>query len=211
MEEKDNKNNSKAPVSYTIPAGAVPDPINLKRAHFEYLNSGVDLVLRVTISLQEALFGFRLGFRHLDDHVILVESPAFEVLGDESILIVENEGMPFENSSREHGDLLIAVTVAMPTSQDIRTMSPEHVAQLKSILPPRVHDDGTTDALVGKHFKSARNNEEYEVQIVRTAVYDKEAHMSKRRNDQQRSSHDAEDEDEDAGHGPSGQPGCKQM
>jgi len=217
LAENDEKPGANNPVSYSIPSGAVADPTKLQRPHFEYLNTGVDLVMRVSISLQEALFGFRLGFRHLDDRVILVESAAFEVLQNECILMIENEGMPLENNQRERGDLLIMVTVVMPTSRDIRTMSEEHVAQIKSILPARVHDDSGAEELIGKHLKSALDNEEYEVQFVRTSAYDKESHMDKRRrSQQQRSSHsNAVAEDEDFDQVPSGQQhgaaGCKQM
>jgi DnaJ-class molecular chaperone len=96
--------------NFSIPAGPVSDPLSIKRPHFQRLKTGVDLVMEVSVSLQEALLGFRLAFRHLDDRVIVVESPAGHVLENDSILTVANEGMPLEHAPTQHGDLIIKVS-----------------------------------------------------------------------------------------------------
>jgi DnaJ-class molecular chaperone len=196
--------------SFSIPPGPISDPLSIKRPHFQRLKTGVDLVMEVGISLQEALLGFRLAFRHLDDRVIVVESPAQTVLENEAILTVENEGMPLEHNPSRHGDLIIKITVKMPTARDIRSLKPDQLAALKSILPPPIHG-GNPDALVGKHFKSALEDEECEVHAVRAAPYDPESHKDKQRQRHQeaRSARGAENEDDEDDH-PRGQQ-CKQM
>ena len=95
--------------SFSIPAGPITDLMSIKRPKFQRLKTGVDLVMEVAISLQEALLGFRLAFRHLDDRIVIVESPASTVLENEAILTVDNEGMPLEHNPTRHGDLIIGV------------------------------------------------------------------------------------------------------
>ena len=198
---------------YSIPAGPVSDPMSIKRPHFQRLKTGVDLVMEVGISLQEALLGFRLAFRHLDDRIIVVESPSQEVLENESILTVENEGMPLEHNPSRHGDLIIKLTVVMPTARDIRSLKPDQLAALKSILPPPMHNDSNLDALIGKRFHSTLpEEEEYEVTPVRASMYDPETHKDKQRqrHSEARSARGAEDEDDDDQQRGGAQQ-CKQM
>jgi len=144
-----------ANTNFSIPAGPVSDPLSIKRPHFQRLKTGVDLVMEISVSLQEALLGFRLAFRHLDDRVVVVESPAGHVLENDAILTVANEGMPLEHAPAQHGDLIIKVAVKFPTARDIRALTADQTAALRSILPPPIHAGGSVDVLAGKHFKSA--------------------------------------------------------
>lgn len=197
--------------NFSIPAGPVSDPLSIKRPHFQRLKTGVDLVMSVSVSLQEALLGFRLAFRHLDDRIIVVESPPGHVLENDSILTVANEGMPLEHAPNQHGDLIIKVAVQFPTARHMRAMTAEQLAALRSILPPPIHAGGSVDVLAGKHFKSAIDDEDYEVTPVTAQPYDPEAHKDKQRERHRnaRSARGAEDEDEDEQRGGGQQ--CKQM
>lgn len=198
--------------SFSIPAGPITDPMSIKRPKFQRLKTGVDLVMEVAISLQEALLGFRLAFRHLDDRIIIVDSPASTVLENEAILTVDNEGMPLEHNPTRHGDLIIKLTVKFPTAREIRSLKPDQVSALRSILPPVIHNGANVEALAGKHFKSAIEDEEYEVQPVVAQPYDPETHKDKQRqrHSEARSARGAEDEDDEDQRGGGGQQ-CKQM
>jgi len=209
LEEDDNTDKT---MSFSVPPGPVTDPLTLKRPHFQRLKTGVDLVMEVGISLQEALLGFRLAFRHLDDRIIVVDSPPQSVLENEAILTVDNEGMPLEHNPSRHGDLIIKITVIMPTAQQIRSLKPDQLAALRSILPPPIHDVSHIDSVIGKQYKSSLDEEEYEVTPVRASAYDPEEHKDKQRqrHSEARSARGAEDEDEDDGPRGGAQQ-CKQM
>jgi len=197
--------------SFSIPAGPIKDPLSIKRPHFQRLKTGVDLVMEVGISLQEALLGFRLAFRHLDDRIVVVESPSSTVLENEAILTVENEGMPLEHNPARHGDLIIKINVRMPTVREIRALKPDQLDALKAILPPPVHGGGAPENLVGQHFKSAIDDEEYEVSMVSATPYDPEAHKDKQRQRHQDARHAREGDDDDDDDQPRGGQQCRQM
>jgi hypothetical protein len=71
------------------------------------------------------------------------------------------------------------VAVKFPTARDIRSLTAEQTAALRSILPPPIHAGGPVEVLAGKHFKSAIDDEEYEVTPVTAQPYDPEAHKDK--------------------------------
>jgi len=192
--------------SYCIPPGPITDPSVIKRPTFQRLKTGVDLVLEISVSLIEALLGFRLGFRHLDDRILIVDSPAGEVIDPDSILTVEGEGMPLETPGRR-GDLIIKVNVQMPTSRQMMSMSEEKKQQLRALLPPPIHPATHAQALEGKLLKNY-DGQEYEVQPVHARAYDPDEHREKQRQ-RHREQHRDDDDDDD---GPrAGGAQCKQM
>jgi len=210
-EDEDDEGSTMREESFSIPAGPITDPQKIKRPQFRRLKTGVDLVMEVAISLQEALLGFRIAFRHLDDRIIVVDSPPQTVLENEAILTVANEGMPLEHAPSRHGDLIIKLNVKFPTARDIRSLKPDQVAALRSILPPPHHDCANMDAVVGKTFKSAIDDDEYTVAAVTAQPYDPEEHKDKQRerHREARSARGAEEEDDEP-HGGGGAQ-CKQM
>jgi DnaJ-class molecular chaperone len=204
--------------SFSVPDGPITNPMSIKRPHFQRLKTRDDLVMEVSIHLQEALLGFRLALRHLDDRIIIVESPSQEVLQSQSILTVKNEGMPLEHDPSRHGDLIIKISVIMPTVREIRSLKPDQVAALKTILPPPMHNDSNVDAVIGKKFLSTLpevEESEYEVTPVRASVYDPKIHAYKQRQrySDAQSAKDAEDKNDENSKAeePAGAPQCKQM
>jgi hypothetical protein len=90
--------------SFSIPPGPITNPALVKRPKFQRLKTGVDLVIEVSISLIEALLGFRLAFRHLDDRILIVESPPGQVIENETtILSVADGSCALCASSLPHG------------------------------------------------------------------------------------------------------------
>jgi DnaJ family protein A protein 2 len=168
--------------SFSIPAGPITNPASVKRPKFQRLKTGVDLVIEVSISLMEALTGFRLAFRHLDDRIVIVESPKGQAVENEAILSVNGEGMPLEHSPGQCGDLIIKVSVKFPSPQQIRKWTPAQLDQLRAILPPALHQTASTESVLGKTLKKF-DEEEYEVQQLEAQPYDPEEHKVRRRNE----------------------------
>ncbi|KAF6250458.1 dnaJ-like protein subfamily B member 11-like protein [Scenedesmus sp. NREL 46B-D3] len=81
--------------------------------HALFKRSGNDLLMDKTISLVDALTGFRQEFEHLDGHKVVLESSKVTRPGD--VQTVEGEGMPvYDSASR--GRLLVTYTVDFPAS-----------------------------------------------------------------------------------------------
>lgn len=130
------------------------------RPKFQRLKNGVDLVLERKISLQEALLGFKFAIRHLDDRIIIVESPPRYVAENDAILLVESAGMPNKShSSRTHGDLFVKLQVVMPTYDQIQSLGAGKTKMIRELLPPPLNQlapdtetkehTETTDPLTG--------------------------------------------------------------
>jgi len=75
---------------------------DIPRPSFQRLRNSSDLLLEHDISLSEALLGFEIAFKHLDDRVIFVKSPEGKVINPNELVVVENEGMPLEKKSISH-------------------------------------------------------------------------------------------------------------
>lgn len=162
---------------------------------FQRVKEGADLFFEREISLVEALLGFTLTFKHLDDRIVVVKSPQRRVLNHEMILCVEREGMPRHRNPTARGDLYIKLAVVMPTPDQLA--KPTVAEALRSILPPPLHSSPSAEIL--------REAEEHE-----SAVWDADKARAKAQAQQshQHARREAYDEDEDDQ--PRG-PGCRPM
>jgi len=94
----------------TIP-GDLHFQIRTASSHFQ--RKGNDLHLKTTISLLEALNGFRHEFEHLDGHKIILERK--EVTPPGYVLTLKDEGMPMHNFPSQSGTLHVEFSVRFPT------------------------------------------------------------------------------------------------
>lgn len=93
------------------------------------------------ITLAEALTGTSFSIHHLDKRVLLVESPAGEVIKPDAWRCINDEGMPFHGRPFEKGNLYVKFTVKFPDS-----LHSEQLAGLKRLLPaPRPDANGRMD------------------------------------------------------------------
>lgn len=92
---------------------------------------GLDLQAEITLTLSEALLGFdRLLLTHLDGRGLRVSQPApgkkgFRVFKTGDIVRIKGEGFPRRKSDLK-GDLLLRVTVEMPTSETMVKLTEAH-------------------------------------------------------------------------------------
>ncbi|KAL2945512.1 DnaJ protein-like protein ANJ1, partial [Bienertia sinuspersici] len=95
-----------------------------QKEHPKYKRKGEDLFYEHTLSLTEALCGFRFVLTHLDGRQLLIKSNPGEAIDD--------EGMPIYQRPFMKGKMYIHFTVEFPDS-----LSPDQVKALEAILPPK--------------------------------------------------------------------------
>lgn len=65
------------------------------------------------ITLQEALLGFKRNFKHLDGHIVTIESKEGSVVQPFSWKILKGEGMPIRGTT-DYGELHVKMIVNFP-------------------------------------------------------------------------------------------------
>lgn len=98
--------------------GAARDLIfRLREMRHEYFRrKNADLLMEVSLSLYEALFGFSREVTLLDGSTLLLASRDGEVMSHGDCLVVDGYGMPIFQSDEQYGRLFVVVGVEMPTS-----------------------------------------------------------------------------------------------
>jgi len=99
-------------VPETIPGDVIFKIITLP--HKKFTRDGDNLHLKMTITLLEALVGFKKTFKHLDGHDVVVSRN--EVTKPGEVVVLEEEGMPQHNYASQMGNLYIEFSIKMPTS-----------------------------------------------------------------------------------------------
>lgn len=100
--------------------------------HRKFARKGNNLVLKKEISISDALCGFQFYIKQLDGRELLVTSREGSVIKPGTVKSVPNEGMPTWKRPDDRGYLFIEFAVNFPKS-----VSPEQVAALQSVLGPR--------------------------------------------------------------------------
>lgn len=95
--------------------------------HRTYNREGDDLHMTMTITLKEALTGFRHTITQLDGREIVVESKG--VTKPFEVRTIKDEGMPVHNFPSQHGDLHVKFKISFP-----KRLSPEQIETLKELL-----------------------------------------------------------------------------
>ena len=84
--------------------------------------------MTMTISLKQALLGFKKSVRQMDGRTIYLDSS--EVVSPDQILVLKGEGMPKQIPS-ERGDLRVTMKITMPNSidQGVRKVLQRHLPE----------------------------------------------------------------------------------
>ncbi|KAL8144007.1 hypothetical protein V2J09_017039 [Rumex salicifolius] len=103
-----------------------------QKEHPRFKRKGDDLFYEHTLSLTEALCGFKFILTHLDGRHLLIKSNPGEVIKPGQFKAIEDEGMPMYRKSFMRGKLYIHFTVEFPEA-----LSPDQVKALQAVLPPK--------------------------------------------------------------------------
>lgn len=115
-----------------------------QKEHGVFKRKGADLLLQKTISLGEALCGFKFLVRQLDGRQLLVQSKPGQVVRPEVsqgvpyVMCVDGEGMPKHGNPFDKGRLFVLFNIVFPPNY---FFGDEQIEQLKQALPPPLNDD----------------------------------------------------------------------
>lgn len=112
-----------------------------EKGHEVFRRNGIDLMMRMELSLTEALCGFQRTITTLDRRTLVITSIPGEVVKPGDIKCILNEGMPRYKNPFEKGRLLVHFLVQFPGRID-----PSRVAQIEDALPARPCVHITEDA-----------------------------------------------------------------
>jgi len=126
------------------------------------------------LPLIEALLGYEIAFRHLDERVIVVKSQPSHVTNDGEIVTVEGEGMPMLKRYNSRGDLHIKFTIVMPTTTELGPL--EQRLQLRSILPkvPTLPQVQEKEEYVAREFDEEMQQAKHERDTQSRRAYDED-------------------------------------
>ncbi|KAI1904461.1 hypothetical protein AGOR_G00005880 [Albula goreensis] len=105
-----------------------------QKDHPVFQRQGDNLIMKMEIKLVEALCGFKKTIRTLDDRVLIITSPAGQVIKHNDIKCVQGEGMPLHRDPYERGQLIVQFIVEFPEKG---WLPEDMLPQLEALLPPR--------------------------------------------------------------------------
>jgi DnaJ family protein A protein 2 len=138
--------------------------------HAVFVREGNDLRMEKTITLIEALAGFKFVLKHLDGRQLVVSSAPGEIVRPGDVKGVPNEGMPQHGNPFEKGKLLIRFKVEFPkdgaiTPQAIKGLEAALGKAPAVVIPTTGEVEQVTLASFttkGGHAKPARRGEAYD-------------------------------------------------
>ena len=87
-----------------------------EKSHDVFKRHGIDLSMRVDVSLAEALCGFKKVIKTLDNREIVLRTKPGEVIKHGSLKMVSDEGFPTYKNPFTKGRLIICFNVEFPES-----------------------------------------------------------------------------------------------
>jgi len=105
-----------------------------QKEHALFKRKGADLFYEKTLTLAEALCGFKFAIQHLDGRQLLVSSNEGDTISPGCFKAVYDEGMPVWGNPMEKGRLFVRFDVAFPKPGDL---GDREIAGIAALLPPR--------------------------------------------------------------------------
>merc|ERR1719453_2801741 len=115
-----------------------------QKDHATFKRKGADLLIQKSVSLVEALCGFKFVVRQLDGRSLLVQSKPGQIVRPEVssgvpyVMCVDGEGMPKHGNPFDKGRLFVLFTIVFPPNY---SLGDEQAKLLKAALPAALNDD----------------------------------------------------------------------
>merc|ERR1712214_38913 len=87
-----------------------------EKAHDRFKRSGQDLIMKMDISLTEALTGMKKTIKTLDDRTLVIQTVRGEVIKTGDVKQIQGEGMPQYRNPFEKGRMILQFNVVFPPS-----------------------------------------------------------------------------------------------
>lgn len=87
-----------------------------EQPHKTFKRKGADLLMEKDISLLESLTGVDFVVKHLDGSMIRIKSAPGSVIKPDTLMTVEDKGLPFHKNPYRFGNLFVLFTVKFPDS-----------------------------------------------------------------------------------------------
>jgi len=111
-----------------------------EKPHELYKRNGMDLIMKMDISLRESLCGFKKIINTLDDRALIIQTIPGEVIKTGDFKSIQGEGMPQYRNPFEKGRLIISFNVVFPDR-----LETDIASKIAAILPaeaePMIPDD----------------------------------------------------------------------
>ncbi|KAJ7300223.1 hypothetical protein O6H91_Y032900 [Diphasiastrum complanatum] len=104
------------------------------KSHPKFKRKGEDLFVEHSLSLIEALCGFRFILAHLDGRQLLLRSDPGEIIKPGQFKAIDDEGMPHPERSFMKGKLYIRFSIEFP---ETGSLSEDQIKGLQGALPAR--------------------------------------------------------------------------
>eukprot|EP00823_Brevimastigomonas_motovehiculus_P000627 TRINITY_DN1078_c0_g1_i1.p1 TRINITY_DN1078_c0_g1~~TRINITY_DN1078_c0_g1_i1.p1 ORF type:complete len:464 (-),score=93.87 TRINITY_DN1078_c0_g1_i1:350-1741(-) len=85
-----------------------------QKDHSTFRREGVNLFMKKTLSLREALCGFTFDIKQLDGRTLRVKSDENEIYSPRLFKVIREEGMPYVKNPYNRGNLYIEIDVEFP-------------------------------------------------------------------------------------------------
>merc|ERR1712172_139229 len=102
-----------------------------EKAHALFKRNGQDLIMKMDVSLTEALTGLKKAVKTLDERTLVIQTVRGEVIKSGDLKMVRGAVMPQYRNPFEKGRLIIQFNVVFPPA-----LEPSVAEKLASILPP---------------------------------------------------------------------------
>jgi len=107
-----------------------------EQEHERFVRKADDLFLEHTLTLSEALCGFRFKIVHMDGRELIVSSRPGEIIKPGDIKGIPNEGMPRHRNHFLKGNLFISFKLQFPMDGSIAPDAQKALEQLLPAKPP---------------------------------------------------------------------------
>merc|ERR1712241_578395 len=103
-----------------------------EKEHAHFKRNGIDLIMKMQITLSESLTGLKKTITTLDNRTLVIQTISGEVIKNGDIKCIFGEGMPTYRNPFEKGKLIMQFSVQFPERLD-----PASAVRLEKILPQK--------------------------------------------------------------------------
>jgi DnaJ family protein A protein 2 len=87
-----------------------------EQPHAIFKRKGADILMEKEVTLLQSLTGVDFTVKHLDGKMIRIKSKPGQVIKPDTLMTIEEKGLPFHKNSFQYGNLFVLFKVKFPES-----------------------------------------------------------------------------------------------